>query len=93
LHRDEYAQFSEFCFKKFGDRVKYWMTFNEPWVVAALGYENGIFARGRCFAPFGNHTTGNSATEPYIVAHNLLLSHSTAVKIYRERYQVRPATR
>jgi beta-glucosidase len=69
------------------------MTFNEPWVVAALGYENGIFARGRCFAPFGNHTTGNSATEPYIVAHNLLLSHSTAVKIYRERYQVRPATR
>jgi beta-glucosidase/6-phospho-beta-glucosidase/beta-galactosidase len=93
LHRDEYAQFSEFCFKIFADRVKYWMAFNEPRVVATLGYENGMFSHGRFFSPFGNHTTGNFATEPYILAHNLLLSHSMAVKIYRERYQVRPATR
>lgn len=84
---EDYAKFAEFCFKTFGDRVKYWMTFNEPRVVAALGYDNGIFAPGRCSAPFGNCTAGNSATEPYIVAHNLLLSHATAVKIYREKYQ------
>jgi len=67
------------------------LTFNEPQVVAALGYDNGIFAPGRCSAPFGNCTAGNSATEPYIVAHNLLISHATAVKIYREKYQVRIA--
>ncbi|GLJ09638.1 hypothetical protein SUGI_0113190 [Cryptomeria japonica] len=84
---EEYANFAEFCFKTFGDRVKYWMTFNEPRVVAALGYDNGIFAPARCSAPFGNCTAGNSATEPYIVAHNLLLSHAAAVKIYREKYQ------
>ncbi|XP_043694664.1 beta-glucosidase 44-like [Telopea speciosissima] len=84
---EDYANYAEFCFKTFGDRVKNWMTFNEPRVVAALGYDNGIFAPARCSQPFGNCTAGNSATEPYIVAHNLLLSHATAVKRYREKYQ------
>ncbi|KAG5233918.1 beta-glucosidase [Salix suchowensis] len=35
-------------------RVKNWMTFNEPRVVAALGYDNGLFAPGRCSKAFGN---------------------------------------
>ncbi|KAL6010915.1 Beta-glucosidase 44 [Asimina triloba] len=85
----DYADFAEFCFKTFGDRVKNWMTFNEPRVVAALGYDNGIFAPGRCSKPYGNCTEGNSGTEPYIVAHNLILSHAEAVKRYRERYQAK----
>ncbi|GLJ09637.1 hypothetical protein SUGI_0113180 [Cryptomeria japonica] len=86
---EEYARFAEFCFKTFGDRVKNWMTFNEPRVVAALGYDNGIFAPARCSTPFGNCTAGNSSTEPYIVAHNLLLSHAAAVHIYRQKYQAK----
>lgn len=85
----EYAKYAEFCFKTFGDRVKHWMTLNEPRDIAALGYDNGIAAPGRCSAPFGNCTAGNSSTEPYIVAHNLLLSHATAVKIYREKYEAK----
>lgn len=48
------------------------MTFNEPRVVAALGYENGLHAPGRCSKVYGNCRAGNSATEPYIVAHNLI---------------------
>ncbi|KAH9292851.1 hypothetical protein KI387_041964, partial [Taxus chinensis] len=84
---NEYGKYAEFCFKTYGDRVKNWMTFNEPRDIAALGYDNGIAAPGRCSAPFGNCSAGNSSTEPYIVAHNLLLSHGAAVKIYRETYQ------
>ncbi|OVA18774.1 Glycoside hydrolase [Macleaya cordata] len=83
----DYADYADFCFKMFGDRVKNWMTFNEPRVVAALGYDNGIFAPGRCSKAFGNCTAGNSSTEPYIVAHNLILSHAAAVQRYREKYQ------
>ncbi|XP_027357672.1 beta-glucosidase 44-like isoform X3 [Abrus precatorius] len=74
-------------FETFGDRVKNWMTFNEPRVVAALGYDNGFFAPGRCSKEYGNCSAGNSGTEPYIVAHNLILSHAAAVQRYREKYQ------
>ncbi|EPS65829.1 beta-mannosidase, partial [Genlisea aurea] len=85
----DFADYAEFCFETFGDRVKNWQTFNEPRVVAALGYDNGIFAPGRCSKPFGNCTSGNSATEPYIVAHNLILSHAAAVGRYRRNYQAK----
>ncbi|KAK4741005.1 hypothetical protein SAY87_024593 [Trapa incisa] len=85
----DYADYAEFCFKTFGDRVKNWMTFNEPRIVAALGYDNGINPPNRCSKEYGNCSAGNSATEPYIVAHHLLLSHATAVKRYREKYQTK----
>lgn len=68
--------------------MKNWFSFNEPRVVAALGYDNGFFAPGRCSKPFGNCTEGDSATEPYIVAHNLILCHASAAQRYREKYQV-----
>ena len=64
------------------------MTFNEPRVIASLGFDNGVNPPSRCSKPFGNCTAGNSATEPYIAAHHLILSHAEAVKRYREKYQV-----
>ncbi|KAJ8644861.1 hypothetical protein MRB53_006609 [Persea americana] len=84
---DDYSEFADFCFKEFGDRVKKWVTINEPSIFATHGYQNGINAPGRCSPPFGNCTAGDSAREPYIVAHNLLLAHSHAVQIYRSKYQ------
>ncbi|KAK4486106.1 hypothetical protein RD792_008774 [Penstemon davidsonii] len=83
----DFADYAEFCFKTFGDRVRNWQTFNEPRVVAALGYDNGYFAPGRCSKAFGNCTQGDSSTEPYIVAHNLILCHAAAAQRYREKYQ------
>lgn len=73
---DYFAEYAEVCFRNFGDRVKNWITINEPWVVAILGYGQGVFAPGRV-----------SKTEPYLVAHNEILAHAKAVKIYREKYQ------
>ncbi|KAK8559796.1 hypothetical protein V6N13_016530 [Hibiscus sabdariffa] len=85
----DFADYAEFCFKTFGDRVKNWMTFNEPRVVAALGFDNGVNPPNRCSKQFGNCIDGNSATEPYVVAHHLILSHAEAVKRYREKYQAK----
>ncbi|XP_058074187.1 beta-glucosidase 24-like [Magnolia sinica] len=82
---DDYSEFAEFCFKAFGDRVKMWVTINEPSIFSTHGYENGINAPGRCSPP--SCPAGDSSREPYIVAHNLLLAHSRAVKIYRSKYQ------
>ncbi|KAG6535386.1 hypothetical protein ZIOFF_000352 [Zingiber officinale] len=81
---DAFADYAEFCFKRYGDRVKNWFTFNEPRVVAALGFDTGSQAPGRAT---GSKFGGNSSTEPYIVAHNLILSHAAAVNRYREKYQ------
>uniref|UniRef100_A0A0D9X2C9 Uncharacterized protein n=1 Tax=Leersia perrieri TaxID=77586 RepID=A0A0D9X2C9_9ORYZ len=82
---DAFADYAEFCFQTFGDRVKNWFTFNEPRCVAALGYDNGLHAPGRCS---GCDAGGNSTTEPYLAAHHLILSHAAAVKRYREKYQL-----
>ncbi|MCI16952.1 beta-glucosidase 12-like, partial [Trifolium medium] len=85
----DFRDYAELCFKEFGDRVKYWITLNEPWSFATHAYAEGTFAPGRC-SPWQNIncTGGDSATEPYIVAHNQLLAHASAVNIYKTKYQV-----
>ncbi|KAK4849968.1 hypothetical protein QYF36_002527 [Acer negundo] len=41
-----------------------------------------------CFQEFGDRVNrGNSATEPYLVTHHLILSHANAVKLYRDKNQ------
>eukprot|EP01018_Ginkgo_biloba_P033153 Gb_04454 [translate_table: standard] len=83
--KKDYAAFAEVCFQAYGDRVKHWITLNEPYMYASGGYDTGTLAPGRCSSYSGNCTAGNSATEPYIVAHNLLLSHAAAVRVYKNR--------
>ncbi|GMH20600.1 hypothetical protein Nepgr_022441 [Nepenthes gracilis] len=84
---DDFTVFADLCFILFGDRVKDWTTLNEPNLSTWNGYGYGTFAPGRCSNYIGNCTAGNSATEPYIVAHHLLLSHASAVNLYKSKYQ------
>ncbi|PON69726.1 Glycoside hydrolase [Parasponia andersonii] len=84
---EHFRDYAELCFKEFGDRVNNWITLNEPWSYAKSGYASGEFAPGRCSEwQKLNCTGGDSGTEPYLVAHHLLLSHAAAVKLYREKY-------
>ncbi|VYS69294.1 unnamed protein product [Arabidopsis thaliana] len=85
---NDFRDYADICFKNFGDRVKHWMTLNEPLTVVQQGYVAGVMAPGRC-SKFTNPncTAGNGATEPYIVGHNLILAHGEAVKVYREKYK------
>ncbi|CAN6167615.1 unnamed protein product [Urochloa humidicola] len=85
---EDYTAFAEVCFKHFGDRVKHWVTLNEPNIEPIGGYDNGAQPPRRCSYPFGkNCTGGNSSTEPYIAAHHLILAHASAVSVYRNKYQ------
>jgi beta-glucosidase len=59
---------------RLGDRVERWITHNEPWVAAWLGYGWGIHAPGRA-----------SADDAIAAAHHLLLSHGWAAQALRER--------
>lgn len=71
-----FEEYARLCFDNFGDRVKNWITLNEPWVTSILGYGQGVFAPGRV-----------SNTEPYLVGHHLLLAHGRAVETYRRDFQ------
>ncbi|XP_027113904.1 beta-glucosidase 11 [Coffea arabica] len=84
----DFTAFADVCFKEFGDRVLHWTTLNEANIFAIGGYDNGISPPGRCSLPFGLMCTeGNSSTEPYIAGHNLLLAHSSVVKLYHTKYK------
>jgi len=81
--------YADVCFKAFGDRVKHWITFNEPHTVTVQGYDSGMQAPGRCSVLLHLYCKeGNSSTEPYIVAHNIILAHATAADIYMKKYKV-----
>ncbi|KAI4312013.1 hypothetical protein MLD38_036871 [Melastoma candidum] len=85
--REDFGYYADICFKYFGDRVKYWVTINEPNMQVVLGYRRGQFPPSHCSAPFGNCSSGNSDEEPFTVAHNLILGHAMATYIYRTKYQ------
>jgi len=77
LERDTtqaFAEYADACAARLGDRVALWLTHNEPWCQAFLGYQTGMFAPGH--RDFG---------EALLCAHHLLLSHGLAVEALRAR--------
>mmetsp|Transcript_11599 Transcript_11599/g.35863 ORF Transcript_11599/g.35863 Transcript_11599/m.35863 type:complete len:573 (+) Transcript_11599:23-1741(+) len=75
---EDFEHYAAACFQHFGSRVRYWVTINEPWCAAVLGYASGEHAPGRKSAP---------AQEPYQVAHHMLLAHAHAVRRYRSEFR------
>src|SRR5690349_7547630 len=63
-----FADYAEIVAKRLGDRVAGWITHNEPWCVAYLGYGIGAHAPGIC----DKQAAVNAA-------HHVLLSHGLAV--------------
>ncbi|RDY01362.1 Beta-glucosidase 42, partial [Mucuna pruriens] len=73
-----FAVYADTCFASFGDRVKNWITINEPLQTAINGYDLAIFAPGR---------GENALIEPYLAAHHQILAHAAAVSVYRSKYK------
>ena len=76
-HRDtvhRFVEYAEGIHARMGDRLASIATHNEPWVVATLGHETGVFAPG----------IKNRATAAQ-VSHHLLLSHGLAVQALRAK--------
>ncbi|KAF8169515.1 beta-glucosidase [Pholiota molesta] len=82
----DYVNYARVCFEAFGDRVKHWLTINEPWCVAILGFGRGVFAPGRS-SDRERSPEGDSSTEPWIVGHSIIYAHANAVKMYREEFK------
>lgn len=84
----DYTNYARVVFKAFGSKVKHWITFNEPWCSAILGFNTGLFAPGRT-SDRTKSPEGDSSRECWIVGHNILVAHGAAVKIYREEFKER----
>lgn len=78
--------YADTCFNAFGDRVKCWITLNEPLQFAYNGHGAGFHAPGSC-SDRSWSPVGNSRVDPYIVAHNALLAHGAAVEVYNKKYK------
>jgi beta-glucosidase len=69
---DAFVEYAEVVSRALGDRVKNWITLNEPWVSAFVGYRDGRHAPG--------HTDPDEAVA---ASHHLLLAHGQAVPVIR----------
>ncbi|KAK9283425.1 hypothetical protein L1049_011667 [Liquidambar formosana] len=86
--RNDFRDYANLCFERFGDRVKHWITLNEPHIFSSTGFDAGTHAPGRCSSwVSGTCEAGNSGTEPYVVSHHLILAHAAAVKVYKENHK------
>ncbi len=96
LNRDVAERFADYAAvtaEALGDVIQHWITLNEPWCSAFLGYASGVHAPGK--------TLGTRALE---AVHHLLLGHGQAVGALRQArpdaevgltlnlYSVRPAS-
>ncbi|PVG83985.1 beta-glucosidase [Nocardioides gansuensis] len=67
-----FEEYAEGLLRRLGDRVHTWITLNEPWCTAFLGYASGVHAPGR--------------TEPaaaLAAVHHLNLAHGLAGRVVR----------
>ncbi|XP_075386152.1 lactase/phlorizin hydrolase [Tenrec ecaudatus] len=75
-----FRDYANVLFERLGDKVKFWITLNEPFVVASQGYGYGTAAPGISFRP---------GTAPYIVGHNLIKAHAEAWHLYNDMYRAK----
>ena len=67
-----FAEFAGIAGEAFGDRVRRWITLNEPWVSANVGYR------------YGRHAPGlRDGAQAVAANHHLLLAHGHAVQALR----------
>ena len=90
LNKDAYTpdfvNYARVCFERLGDRVKHWITYNEPGVFTLAGYAAGVHAPARSSFRERN-AEGDSSTEPFTVGHTELISHAYVTKMYKEEFQ------
>lgn len=71
-----FADYAELVARRLGDRVSWWVTHNEPWCSAYLGY--GI----------GTHAPGiRDLSSAILAGHHILLAHGLAVEQIRSHAQ------
>jgi beta-glucosidase len=69
---EAFAEYTAAVVARLGDRVRRWITVNEPWVIAWLGYGLALHAPGRA-----------SDADAVAAGHHVLLAHGRAAEVLR----------
>uniref|UniRef100_A0A8B9L8P7 Cytosolic beta-glucosidase n=1 Tax=Astyanax mexicanus TaxID=7994 RepID=A0A8B9L8P7_ASTMX len=72
-----FNEYANLCFERFGNRVKHWITFNNPWSVAVEGYETGEHAPGIKLR----------GTGAYRAAHHIIKAHAKVWHTYDSQWR------
>lgn len=75
-----FAEYADLMTRRLGDRVRGWITHNEPWCISILSNLMGIHAPGLQDPPTA-----------YKVAHHLNLAHGAAIQVIRQNCPTTPA--
>jgi beta-glucosidase len=70
---ERFGEFAAIAHGALGDRVKRWITVNEPWCAAFLGYSSGEHAPGR-----------REPAASIAAAHHLMLGHGLAARAIKD---------
>jgi len=73
---DWFEEYARVCFEEFGDRVKFWITLNEPKETSLQGHGSGTMAPGM----------QGIGTLVYIAAHNQIRAHARAYRAYHQDF-------
>ncbi|XP_072933968.1 lactase-like protein isoform X2 [Epargyreus clarus] len=71
-----FEDYARVVFEKFADRVKYWVTVNQP-SSCVMAYGEGVIAPGVVFNGVGE----------YLCIKNMLLAHAAAYRLYEKEYK------
>lgn len=77
LMADYFEDYARVAFENFGDRVKTWITFNEPLNTCYQGYGNVLKAPALNITGFAD----------YLCVHTVLKSHARAYHVYDEEFR------
>lgn len=69
---ERFAEYAALVYEALGGSVRFWITLNEPWVSAWMGYGLGVHAPGR-----------RSTADALAATHHLLLGHGLALEALR----------
>ena len=69
---EAFTEYTEVVVSRLGDRVRHWITQNEPWVASWLGYGLGLHAPGR-----------KSDSDALAAGHHILVAHGRAAEVLR----------
>lgn len=70
---DAFVRYAERMFREFKGKIRYWVTFNEPWCVSFKAHYIGDLAPGE-----------KNLQSALDVAHHLMIAHGKTVRLFRQ---------